>query len=150
MITPKERKPDLSLLYVMCHHVLFCIATKYHQNVLKVIQLTECKAKQCQIYQREIMPKVRKGRVVILVCNMSSRPVLHFYQVSSKYSTEYLSYRADTKSMHNHCQILFYISTWYHPNILKGSPITEQTRNLFQTKGDNSKSKKARVGHSCM
>ena len=28
----------------------------------------------------------KKGRIVNLVCNMSSRPDLHFYQVSSKYS----------------------------------------------------------------
>ena len=29
--------------------------------------------------------KRKKGRVVILVCDMLSGPVLHFYQVSSKY-----------------------------------------------------------------
>ena len=43
-ITPKERKPELSFLSVMCHLILFCISTKYRQNVLKGIQLTECKA----------------------------------------------------------------------------------------------------------
>ena len=59
--------------------------------------------------------KSKKGRVVILVGNTSSGPVLHFCQVSSKYSKGYLSYRADTKSFSN------------------------------TTKGDNSKSKKARV-----
>ena len=59
--------------------------------------------------------KGKKGRVVILVCNMSSGPVLHFCQVPSKYSKGYSSYRADTKSFSN------------------------------KTKGDNSKSKKARV-----
>ena len=37
-------------------------------------------------------------RVAILVGDMSSRPVLHFYQVSSKYFEGYLSYRADTTS----------------------------------------------------
>ena len=43
--------------------------------------------------------------------------------------------------------VLFYISAKCHQNIPKGIPVTVQTRNLFQnkTKGDNSKSKKARV-----
>ena len=53
----------------------------------------------------------KKGRVVILVRDMSSGPVLHFCRVPSKYSKGYLSYRADTKSFSN------------------------------KTKGDNSKSK---------
>ena len=59
--------------------------------------------------------KSKKGRVTILICDMSSRPVLHFYQVPSKYSEGYSSYRVDTKSISN------------------------------KTKGNNSKSKKARV-----
>ena len=68
--------------------------------------------------------KSKKARVVILVRDTSSGPVLHFYQVSlkyskglkpSKYSEGYSSYRADEKSTSN------------------------------KTKGDNSKSKKARV-----
>ena len=46
---------------------------------------------------------------------MSSHPFLHLYQVPLKYSEGYSSYRADTKSFSN------------------------------KTKGDNSKSKKARV-----
>ena len=41
--------------------------------------------------------KSKKGRVVILVPDTSSGPVLHFYQVSSKYSKGYSSYRADKK-----------------------------------------------------
>ena len=59
--------------------------------------------------------KSKKTRVVILVGNSYSCPVLHFYQVSSNYSKGYLSYRADTKSISN------------------------------KTKGNNPKSKKARV-----
>ena len=59
--------------------------------------------------------KNKKDRVVILVRDTSSGPVLNFYQVPSKYSEGYWSYRADTKSFAN------------------------------KTKGDNSKSKKARV-----
>ena len=43
--------------------------------------------------------------------------------------------------------ILFYISTKYHQNIPKCIRVTERTRNPFKnkTKGDNSKSKRARV-----
>ena len=41
------------------------------------------------------------ARVVILVCNTLSRPVLHFYHVSPKYSEEYSCYRVDTKSNSN-------------------------------------------------
>ena len=59
--------------------------------------------------------KSKKARVVILVDEMLSHPVLHFYQVPSKYSEGYLSYRADTKSISN------------------------------KTKGNNSKGKKVRV-----
>ena len=32
--------------------------------------------------------KSKKGRVVILVCDTSSRPVLHFFQILSKYSKD--------------------------------------------------------------
>ena len=61
--------------------------------------------------------KSKEGRVVILVCDTSSRPVQHFYQVHvpSKFSEGYLSYRADMKSISSN------------------------------TKGGNSKSKKTRV-----
>ena len=33
-----------------------------------------------------------------------------------------------------HCLVLFYISAKYHQNIPKGIPVSEQTRNLCQTK----------------
>ena len=46
-------------------------------------------------------PKSKTVRIVILVCNTSSHPVLHFYLVKSKYSKWYWSYRADTKSNSN-------------------------------------------------
>ena len=42
--------------------------------------------------------KSKKGRVVILVYNMLSQPVLHFYQIPSRYSKGYSSYRADINS----------------------------------------------------
>ena len=60
-------------------------------------------------------PPPNPARVVILVDDTSSRPVLHFYQVSTNYCEGYSSYRVDKKSNSN-------------------------TR-----KGYNSKSKKARV-----
>ena len=44
---------------------------------------------QIQTQEGEITPKVKKkAEVVILVCDMSSGPVLHYYQVSSNYSKE--------------------------------------------------------------
>ena len=59
--------------------------------------------------------KSKEDRVVILVRNTRSCPILHFYQVPSKYSEGYSSYRADEKSISN------------------------------KTRGDTSKSKKASV-----
>ena len=41
--------------------------------------------------------KSKKGGFVIFVRDILSGPVLHFYQVSSKYSKGYSSYRADKK-----------------------------------------------------
>ena len=41
----------------------------------------------------------KQARVVNLVCDMSSHPDLHFYQVSSKYFKGYSSYRVD-KTFH--------------------------------------------------
>ena len=58
-----------------------------------------------QTQEGEITPKVKKAQVVILVCDMSFGPVLHYYQISLKYSKECSTYIADTKSMHNQCQI---------------------------------------------
>ena len=48
--------------------------------------------------------KSKKAKVVILVRDMSSHPVLKFYQESYKHSKGYWT-RADMISMHNHCQI---------------------------------------------
>ena len=83
--------------------------------------------------------KSKKGRVVILVHETLSGPVLHFCQVPSKYSKGYSSYRADTKFfqikqrvilpkvrkpelsiLYATCHLfLIYISTKYHQNIPK-------------------------------
>ena len=59
--------------------------------------------------------KSKEGRVVVLVKNTSPFPILQFYKVPLKYSEGYPSYRTEEKSI------------------------------LNKTKGDNSKSKKARV-----
>ena len=59
--------------------------------------------------------KSKEGRVVSLVRNKSSCPILLFYKVPSKYSEGCSSYRTDKKSISN------------------------------KTKGDSSKSKKARI-----
>ena len=101
-----------------CHLVLFYISTKYHKNIPKGLWLTEQIRNQWIItvrHNKGSNTKSKKGRVVILARDMSSGPVLHFYQVSSKYSKGYTSYRVDTISFSN------------------------------KTKGDNSKHKKARV-----
>ena len=41
VITPKVRKPELSVLYATRHLVLIYIFTKYHQIIPKGIQVTE-------------------------------------------------------------------------------------------------------------
>ena len=43
-------------------------------------------------------PPPNPATVVILVGDTSSHPILHFYQVSSKYCEGYSSYKADKKS----------------------------------------------------
>ena len=61
-------------------------------------------------------PPPNQARVVILVDDMSSRPVLHFYQESSKYCEE----RQSCHSCTEHHLVLFYISTKHNHNIPKG------------------------------
>ena len=96
------------------------------------------------------MPKVRKADLSFFVCDMSSHPVLYFYQIASKFSKGYSSYKADikliSKTKHREitpkvrktelsflymtcCLVLFYISTKFHKNIPKGIRLTEQIRN---------------------
>ena len=41
VITPKVRKPELSVLYATHHLILIYISTKYNQNIPKGIQVTE-------------------------------------------------------------------------------------------------------------
>ena len=60
------------------HSVLQFYQLKYVKNIPKSIRLTDTKSmhNHCQILQREIMPKVRKARVIILLRDMS-HPMLH-------------------------------------------------------------------------
>ena len=90
----KERKVELSFLYATHRLILFFISTKYHQNIPKSIRVTE----RHEIYfsqNKGNKSKSKKARAVIFVHDKSSCPVLQFYQVSSKYSKGYSSYRAD-------------------------------------------------------
>ena len=77
-------------------------STRYHQNILKGISITEQARNLFQTKQRETTPKVSKAELSFL------------------YETRHL--------------VLFFISANYHWNIPKSIPVTEQTRNLFQTK----------------
>ena len=81
-ITPKVSKAELSFLYATRRLILFYISTKYHQNSPKGIRVTE---RIRNLFSNKIEgdnSKSKKGRVVILVYDMSSCPVLIFYQVS--------------------------------------------------------------------
>ena len=78
---PKERKADLSFLYVTCHLVLFYISTKYHQNILKGIRVTERTKNLFQTKQREITLKVRKPELFFLYATCH----LILFYISTKY-----------------------------------------------------------------
>ena len=78
----KVRKSELSFLYVTCCLILFYISTKYHQNIPKGIGVTERTQINLKNKTKGDNSNSKKARVVILVCDMLSRLVLHFYQVS--------------------------------------------------------------------
>ena len=80
-ITPKVRMAESSFLYATCRLVLFCISTKYHQNIPKGIRVTERTRNLFQTKQREITPKSRKPELSFLY--MTCRLVLFF--ISTKY-----------------------------------------------------------------
>ena len=71
----------MPFLYQTCHLALFYISTKYHQNIPKDICVTDWTQNQIQT-SRGGNYKSKKAKVIILVCDTSSHPVLHFYQVS--------------------------------------------------------------------
>ena len=85
-ITPKVGKPELSFLYMTRRLVLFYISTKYHQNILKSIQVTEQTPNLYQTKQREITLKVRKPelsscrRHVILSCSTFLPSIIKIFQ----------------------------------------------------------------------
>ena len=85
-ITPKVRKAELSFLYATRRLVLFYISAKYHRNIPKGIRVTERTRNFFSNKTKGDNSKSKKARIVNLVCDTSSRPNLHFYQVSSKYS----------------------------------------------------------------
>ena len=93
-----KRKESLS-----CHSSMWCVISScsaFLPSIIKmfwrVFNLQSPKHNHCQIYiTMGDNAKSKKGRVVLLVHNKLSRSVLHFYQVPSKYSEGYSSYRAD-------------------------------------------------------
>ena len=146
-------KAELSFLCPTFHLVLFYISTKYHTNIPKGLWLTEPTRNQWIITVKYNKGRSKRGTVVILVRN-TSHPVLHFYQVPSKYSKGCSSYRADTNLfqikqrvitpkvrrpelsiLYATCHlVLIYISTKYHQNIPRSIQVTECTR-LFTPTG---------------
>ena len=112
------------------------------------------------------MPKSKKGRVIILVHDMSSHPFLPFYQIPSKNIPEGIHVTECTQNQFQKLKkvgrqelsfldvacrlVLVYISTKYHKNIPKGIHLTERTRNQCIilsniTKGENPKNKKGEL-----
>ena len=92
-----------------CHSSTKHVISSFVPSIVKIFRRVFCyraeTRNQIQTQEGEITPKVKKAEVVILVCGILSGPVLHYYQVLSKYSKECSTYIADTKSMHNQCQI---------------------------------------------
>ena len=85
-------------MYATHCHDLFYITVKYHDYIPKGIQVTERTRKLQLKPSRGNNSESMTGRVVILVRDTSSWPVLQNCKVSSKYSERYSSYRADTKT----------------------------------------------------
>ena len=77
----KARKTELLLMYMTRHLVLFYISTKYHQNILQGICVTERTQNLYQTKQQEITPKVRKQELsfLFLICR------LVLFYISNKY-----------------------------------------------------------------
>ena len=90
-ITQKVWKQELSFLHSTHHHDLFYITVMYHDNIPNGFQIME-QTQNC-------IWKHKESRVVILVRDTSSWPILHNCAVSWLHSKGYSSYRADT-NMH--------------------------------------------------
>ena len=74
----KVRKPELSFVMRL---VVSSYSTNTTKNTLKGIRVTERTRNQIQI-RKGGNYKSKKAKVVILLRDTSSHPVLHFYQVS--------------------------------------------------------------------
>ena len=79
---PKVRKEELAFLYATRHLVLFYISAKYHQNIPKGYSSYRADVKSISNKTKADNYISKKAKVVILVHDTSSSPVLHFYQVS--------------------------------------------------------------------
>ena len=74
---PYPSKICIKFLHATSCLVLFYIPTKYHQNIPKCIRVEDMKSISNKIKGNN--SKSKTVRVVILVCDMLSCPVLHFY-----------------------------------------------------------------------
>ena len=97
----KTNAPNPTRVVILVGDTSSCPVLHFYQVSSKYCEgYSSCRAdtKSNLNTRREDKSKSKKARVVILVPNTSPCPVLHFYQVSSKYSEGYSCYRADTKS----------------------------------------------------
>ena len=81
-ITQKVKKVELSFLYVTRRLVLFYISTKYLKIFQRAFDLQsghDINGLSLSNITKGDNAKCNKGRVVILICDTSSGPFLHFY-----------------------------------------------------------------------
>ena len=151
VITPKVRKAELSFLYATRRLVLFYIPSKYHRNIPKGYLSYRADTKSFSNKTKGDNSKSKKGKVVILVRDTSSGPVLHFFHrnipkgirvtertqnlfqikqrvITPKVRKAELSFLYATRRL-----VLFYISTKYHQNIPRDIQVTERTRSFTPT-----------------
>ena len=97
---------DFSILYpYKCRRMQICAAKKVKCQPRIIIgtrkgffRKTKQNKTKKKTKKQQMSPSHPSILSVILVRNISSRPVLHLYQVSSKYSKGYLCYRAETSN----------------------------------------------------
>ena len=88
-ITQKVLKRELSFLYATHCHDLFFITVKYHDYILKGIQVYGADTKLHLKPSRGNNSESTKARVAILARDTLSCPVLHNCEVSGLYSKGY-------------------------------------------------------------
>ena len=76
---PKVRKAELSFLYISSYSTFLPNTIKIFQGVFELQSEQEINFKN---KTKGDNSKSKKARVVILVRDTSSQPILHFYQVS--------------------------------------------------------------------